>query len=69
MHLAVYAHQNNEEVVTEGLLWRPSHGKTARGRPYKSHVSQLANDTDCLEENLPTLMVGENKWRECLVRS
>ena len=29
--------------------------KAARGRPCKSYINQLANDTGCLEQNLSTL--------------
>ena len=35
--------------------------KVARGRPCKSYINQLANDTGCLEQDLSTLIADKKE--------
>ena len=65
--------RSKDELASDLLLWQPKHGKKSVGRPCKTYRDQLAEDTGCLPQDLPTLMTDRIIWRErvqeCRVRS
>ena len=61
-----------EERVSDILLWNLSHGRARLGRPARTYLQQLCNDTGYCMKDLPKVMndrderrerVRENPWR------
>ena len=46
------------------LLWTPTYGRTKAGRPARTYIQQLCEDTGCSPEDLPEAMNDREKWRE-----
>ena len=46
------------------LLWTPTHGCARVGRPARTYIHQLCEDTGCNPEDLPEAMNDREKWRE-----
>ena len=53
---------NRNELVSDVLLWTPSHGRAKEGRPAWIYTQQLCADTGCSPENLPEAM-GDRQER------
>ena len=56
--------RSKEEVVSKVLLWKPKHGTTSSGRPTRTYIDQLADDTGCLPEELATAMLDRDGWKK-----
>ena len=46
------------------LLWIPIHGCEKAGRPARTYIPQLCDDTGCCPEELPRAMNDSEEWRE-----
>ena len=46
------------------LLWTHTHGRAKAGRPARTYIQQLCEDTGCWPEDLPEAMNDTEKWRE-----
>ena len=46
------------------LLWTPTYGQAKAGRPARTYIQQLCEDTGCNPEDLPEAMNDREKWRE-----
>ena len=46
------------------LLWAPTYGQVKVGRPARTYIQQLCEDTGCNPEDLPEAMNNREKWRE-----
>ena len=55
--------RSKNEVVSDVLLWLPIHGRRSRGRPAKTFVDQLMEDTSCNYEELPNALMTREEWR------
>ena len=55
--------RSKDEIVQSVLLWRPNHGKRNRGRPSKTYIHQLIEDTGMNVEDLPNAMENRELWR------
>ena len=42
----------------------PTYGRPKAGRPARTYIQQLCEDTGCSPENLPEAMNDREKWRE-----
>ena len=42
----------------------PTHGRAKAGRPARTYIQQLCEDTGCCPEDLPEAMNDREKWRE-----
>ena len=42
----------------------PSYGRAIAGRPARTYMQQLCEDTECSPEDLPEAMNDREKWRE-----
>ena len=51
-------------VKSDVLLWTPTYGQTKAGRPARTYIRQLCEDTECSPEDLPEAMNDRGKWRE-----
>ena len=52
------------ELVSDLLLWTPTYGRAKAGRPARTYIQQLCEDTGCNSEDLPESMNDREKWRE-----
>ena len=46
------------------LLWTPAYGRAKAGRPARTYIQQLCEDTGCRPEDLLEAMNDREKWRE-----
>ena len=53
-----------QELIRDLLLWTPTHGRAKAGRPARTYIQQLCEDTGCCPEDLPEAMNDREKWRE-----
>ena len=53
-----------EELIRDVLLWTPSYGQAKAGRPARTYIQQLCEDTGCSLEDLPETMNDREKCRE-----
>ena len=56
--------RSRDELVSDVLLWTPTHGRAKAGRPARTYIQQLCEDTGCCPEDLPEAMNDREKWRE-----
>ena len=52
------------ELISDVLLWTPTYGRAKAGRPVRTYIQQLCEDTGCSPEDLPEAMNDREKWRE-----
>ena len=50
--------------ISDVLLWTPTYGRAKAGRPARTYIQQLCEDTGCSPEDLPEAMNYREKWRE-----
>ena len=55
---------SKDELVSDVLLWTPTYGQAKAGRPARTYIQQLCEDTGCNPEDLPEAMNDREKWRE-----
>ena len=46
------------------LLWTPAYGQSKAGRPARTYIQQLCDDTGCNPEDLPEAMNDRETWGE-----
>ena len=56
--------RNRDELISDVLLWTPTYGQAKAGRPARTYIQQLCEDTGCSPEDLPGAMNDMDKWRE-----
>ena len=56
--------RRRDEHISDVLLWTPTHGRAKAGRPARTYIQQLCEDTGCSPEDLPEAMNDREKWRE-----
>ena len=56
--------RSKDELISDVLLWTPAHGCAGVGRPARTYIQQLCEDTGCNPEDLPEAMDDREKWRE-----
>ena len=52
------------ELISDVFLWTPTYGQAKAGRPARTYIQQLCEDTGCNPEDLPEAMNDREKWRE-----
>ena len=55
--------RSRDELIRDVLLWIPTHGRAKAGRPARTYIQQLCEDTGCCPENLPRAMNDREEWR------
>ena len=48
--------RSRDELIRDVLLWTPTHGRVKAGRPARTYIQQLCEDTGCCPEDLPRAM-------------
>ena len=56
--------RSKDKLISDVLLWTPVYGQAKTGRPARTYIQQLCEDTGCSPENLPEAMNDREKWRE-----
>ena len=56
--------RSRDELISDVLLWTPTHGRAKAGRPVRTYIQQLCEDTECCPEDQPEAMNDREKWRE-----
>ena len=56
--------RSKDELISDVLLWTPTHGRTKAGRPARTYIQQLCEETGFCPEDLPGAMNDREKWRE-----
>ena len=53
-----------DELISDVLLWTPAYSQAKAGRPARTYIQQLCEDTGCSPEDLPEAMNDREEWRE-----
>ena len=56
--------RSKDELISDTLLWTPSHGQAKAGQPARTYIQQLCADTGYSLEDLPGAMDDRDGWRE-----
>ena len=56
--------RTRDELISDVLLWTPTHGRAKAGRPARTYIQQLCEDTGYCPEDLPRAMNNREKCRE-----
>ena len=57
---AEHCWRSKDELISDVLLWTPSHGRAKAGRPARTYILQLCADTGCSPKDL-TIEKGGDK--------
>ena len=56
--------RSKDELISDVLLWTPAYGQAKAGKPARTYIQWLCEDTGCNPEDLPEAMNDREKWRE-----
>ena len=56
--------RSKDELVSDVLLWTPAYGQSKAGRPARTYIQQLCDDSRCKPKDLPEAMNDRKTWRE-----
>ena len=56
--------RSRDELISDVFLWTPTYGRAKAGRPARTYIQQLCEDTGCSPDDLPEAMNDREKWRE-----
>ena len=56
--------RSKDELISDVPLWTPTYGCAKVGRPARTYIQQLCEDTGCNPEDLPEAKNDREKWRE-----
>ena len=56
--------RSRDELISDVLLWTPTYGWAKAGRPARTYIQQLCEDTGYSPEDLPEAMNYREKWPE-----
>ena len=56
--------RSKDELISDVLLWTPTYDRAKAGRPARTYIQQLCEDTGCRSEDQPEAMNDREKWRE-----
>ena len=63
LQFAGHCKRSKGSVVSDLITWRPTQGKRRAGRPTKSYVDQLQEDTGYTTREIETCMLNRGLWR------
>ena len=61
---AEHCWRSRDELKSDVLLWTPTYGRAKAGRPARTYIQQLCEDTGCSLEDLPDAMNDREMWQE-----
>ena len=53
--------RSRDELISDVLLWIPTYDRAKAGRPARTYIQQLCEDTECSPEDLPEAMNDREK--------
>ena len=56
--------KSSDELISDVLIWTPSHGRAKAEWPALTYIHQLCEDTGCSPEDKPEAMNDREGWRE-----
>ena len=56
--------RRRDELISDVLLWTPTYGRGKAGRPARTYIEQLREDTGCSPKDLSEAMSDREKWQE-----
>ena len=56
--------RSKDELISDVLLWTPAYCQAKTGRPARTYMQQLCEDTGFSSEDLSEAMNDREKWRE-----
>ena len=56
--------RSRDELISDVLQWTPTYGRAKAGRPARTYIQLLYEDTVCSPEDLPEAMNDRENWRE-----
>ena len=56
--------RSKDELISDVLLWTTTYGRAKAGRPARTYIQQLCEDTGCSPEDLLEAMNDREKWLE-----
>ena len=56
--------RSKDKLISDVHLWTPAYGHAKAGRPARTYIQQLCEDTECSPEDLPEVKNDSEKWRE-----
>ena len=56
--------RSRDEIISDILLWTPSHGWAKAGQPARTYIRQLGKDMGYSPEDLPEVMNERKEWQE-----
>ena len=56
--------RSRDDLISDVLQWTATYGRAKAGRPARTYIQQLCEDTGCSLEDLPEAMNDWEKWRE-----
>ena len=54
--------RSRDKLISDVLLWTPTYGRAKAGRPARTYIQQLCEDTGCGPEDLPEAINDREKW-------
>ena len=61
---AGHSWRSRGKLLSDVLLWTSTYGRSKAGRPARTYIQQLSEETGCSPEDLPEAMNDREKWRE-----
>ena len=68
LKLAGHVRRHPEEAAHELVWWTPQHGNRKRGRPARTFVQQLEEDTELDAREMDVIMQDRKRWRSMVGR-
>ena len=59
---AGHSGRSSDDLISDVLLWTPSHGRIKAGRPARIYIQQFCADTGCCPEDQPKAMDDREEW-------
>ena len=56
--------RSRDELIRDVLQWTLTYCRAKAGRPARTYIQQLCEDTGCSPKDLPVAMNDRKKWRE-----
>ena len=61
---AEHCWRSRDKLISDVLLWTPSHRQAKAGRPARTYIQQLCSNMRCSPEDLPEAMDDRERWQE-----
>ena len=61
---AGHCRRSGDELISDVFLWTTSHGRAKAGRPARTYLQQLGEDTGCSPEDQPEAMNNREERRD-----